>query len=260
MATGITADDCRIALASAKAGVRIIEVNHPSVCLSLGLFGVTTMREAEDNRHRLPLEEVIRKVRALRRVVDEDVYISVAVPGLFTEPIPIQLTKDDFVTLSRAGADGLHVHKANWEDLASIVTSAHESGLLVDAYISDSADKDCLGIPADSEADIRDCAAKMERLGVDCIGLMMGHSFKGENSEEFSAKALRRLKVLSDTVSVPVFAEGGITVNNIDSIKSTGAHVAVVGTFLDDAMKRAMTGAIDQLISSDSSQEVVTDE
>ena len=55
MATGITADDCRIALASVNAGVRIIEVNHPSVCLSMGLYCVTTMRAAEENRHRRPL-------------------------------------------------------------------------------------------------------------------------------------------------------------------------------------------------------------
>ena len=76
MATGITGDDCRIALAAVNAGVRIIEVNHPSVSLCIGLQGVTTMREAEDIRHKLPRIEVYRKIEALRRVVNYDVYIS----------------------------------------------------------------------------------------------------------------------------------------------------------------------------------------
>jgi cyclase len=247
MATGITGDDCRIALAAVKAGVRIIEVNHPSVSLCLGFQGVKTMREAEDIRHQLPRIEVYRKIEALRRVVDDGVYISAAVAGLFTETVPAPMTAEDYGRLAQAGADGLHVHKAKFEDLRDVVTAAHEVGLLVDAYITDSTDKDLLGIPADSDEAVRDTAMRMEQMGVDFVGLIMGQSFRGELSGRFSGKALSRLKAAAKSVSVPVFAEGGVTENNIGEIRDAGAHVAVVGTFIDDVLRKSIADAVRKL-------------
>jgi hypothetical protein len=248
MATGITGDDCRIALAAVNAGVRIIEVNHPSVSLCIGLEGVATMREAEDIRHQLPRIEVYRKIEALRRVLGEGVYISAAVAGLFTEVVPSDLTSEDFWRLAMSGADGLHVHKAAFGDLTSVVNGAHEAGLLVDAYISDSNDMDLLGIPADSDEAVRETAIRMEHLGVDFVGLIMGQSFKGERSGRFSEKALKRLKTVAESVTVPVFAEGGITKHNIEAIRDAGAQVAVVGTFIDDLLKKSMGDAVRRLL------------
>ncbi|UCD79031.1 MAG: thiamine phosphate synthase [Desulfobacterales bacterium] len=247
MATGITADDCRIALAAVNAGVRIIEVNHPSVSLSIGLQGVTTMREAEDIRYQLPRIEIYRKIEALRRVLGDGVYISAAVTGLFTEAVPSDLTPEDYCRLAGAGADGLHVHKATFEDLTAVVNGAHGEGLLVDAYISDSNDEDRLGIPADSDEAVRDTAIRMEQMGVDFVGLIMGQSFKGERSGRFSEKALRRLKAVAESVTVPVFAEGGVTEHNIDQILDAGAQVAVVGTFIDDLLKKNIGDAVRRL-------------
>jgi cyclase len=244
MATGITGDDCRIALAAVNAGVRIIELNHPSVSLCIGLEGVTTMRQAEDIRHKLPRSEVYRKIEALRRVVTDDVYISVAVAGLFVEAVPSVLTAEDYRQLVEAGADGLHVHKATFEDLMAVVNAAHDSGLLVDAYISDSNDRDSLGIPADSDEAVRDTAVKMEQMGVDFIGLIMGQSFQGEGSGRFAKSALRRLTAATKSVSVPVFAEGGVTEENIGEIKDAGAQVAVVGTFIDDMLKKSVADGV----------------
>jgi thiamine monophosphate synthase len=247
MATGITGDDCRIALAAVNAGVRIIEVNHPSVSLCIGLLGVTTMREAEDIRHQLPRIEVHRKIEALRRVVNDDVYISAAVSGLFVEAEPSSLTKEDYHRLAEAGADGLHVHKATFEDLMAVVNAAHGAGLLVDAYISDSNDSDSLGIPADSDEAVCDTAIRMEKMGVDFIGLIMGQSFRGEQSGRFSGKSLSRLKTAAENVRVPVFAEGGITDQNIGEIRDAGAHVAVVGTFIDDVLRNSIADAVRRL-------------
>ena len=247
MATGITGDDCRIALAAVNAGVRIIEVNHPSVSLCIGLEGVTTMRQAEDIRHKLPRNEVYRKIEALRRVVNDDVYISAAVAGLFVEAIPSALTAEDYRQLSGVGADGVHVHKATFEDLMAVVNAAHGAGLLVDAYISDSNDRDSLGIPADSDEAVRNTALKMEQMGVDFIGLIMGQSFKGEGSGRFSKFALRRLTAAAESVSVPVFAEGGVTEDNLDEIKDAGAQVAVVGTFIDDLLKKSIADSVKRL-------------
>lgn len=249
MATGITADDCRVALAAVNTGVRIIEVNHPSISLSMGLFGVRTMRQAEDIRHRLPFQAVVDKIEALRRVIISEVYLSVAVPGLFLEPVPILLRSEDFEQLAVSGADGLHVHKPNFRDLQDIVDEAHTAGLLVDAYISNSQDKDSLGVAADSEKEIESCAARMQEIGVDFIGLMMGQSFQGNTAGEFTANNLRRLEVLAKSTTVPVFAEGGITAQNVGSIKTAGALVAVVGTYIDDIVKQTMTDAIKALFS-----------
>lgn len=248
MATGITGDDCRIALAAVKAGVRIIEVNHPSVSLCIGLQGVTTMREAEDIRHKLPRIEVYRKIEALRRVVADDVYISAAVCGLFVEATPSALTTEDYRQLAKAGADGLHVHKATFEDLIAVVDAAHDAGLLVDAYISDSNDRDRLGIPADSDEEVCDTSLRMEQMGVDFIGLIMGQSFRGKRAGRFSEESLSRLKAAAASVSVPVFAEGGVTDQNIGEIRDAGAHVAVVGTFIDDVLRNSTVDAVRRLV------------
>jgi len=248
MATGITADDCRIAAAAVSAGVRIIELNHPSISLSIGWSGVRTMREAENMRHRLPFSAVVEKIDALRRVIDEEVYLSVAVPGLFLEPVPILRTREDFQALASAGADGLHVHKPDYEDLRDIVEQAHKSGLLVDAYISNTHDKDFLGVPADSEEEIRICSSRMQEIGVDFIGLIMGQSFQGSAAGGFSVESLHWLEVLCSCSAVPVFAEGGITAANAVSIREAGAQVAVVGTYIDDTIKMEMSKAITVLL------------
>ena len=57
---------------------------------------------------------------------------------------------------------------------------------------------------ADTEQEVAHAAGEMEALGVDFIGLMMGHSFKGKDATAFSAAALGRLHALSAAVGVPV--------------------------------------------------------
>jgi thiamine monophosphate synthase len=127
------------------------------------------------------------------------------------------------------------------------VNDAHDAGLLVDAYISDSNDRDSLGIPADSDEAVRNTAKKMEKMGVDFIGLIMGQSFKGEGSGRFAKSALQRLTAAAESVSVPVFAEGGVTEDNLDEVKKAGAQVAVVGTYIDDLLKNSIADSVKRL-------------
>ena len=129
----------------------------------------------------------------------------------------------------------------------AVVNAAHEAGLLVDAYLSDSNDRDSLGIPADSDEEVRDTSIRMEQMGVDFIGLIMGQSFRGERSGRFSKMALRRLTAAAKSVSAPVFAEGGVTEDNIGEIRDAGAQVAVVGTFIDDVLKKSIADAVRRL-------------
>lgn len=53
LATGITGDDARFALAAVQAGARLLVPNHPAVALARGFKGVTNMHDAEDVRHEL---------------------------------------------------------------------------------------------------------------------------------------------------------------------------------------------------------------
>ena len=43
---------------------------------------------------------------------------------------------------------------------------------------------------------------------------------------------------------MPAFAEGGITDHNIEEMRDAGAQVAVVGTFIDDLLKKSMGDAV----------------
>ena len=113
LATGICGDDGRLALAAVQAGAKLLEPNHPAVALARGHRGVSNMHDAEQIRHEIPLQEMARVTHGVRNVVGSDVYITVGIPGGFTEILPVPLKEEDFCTMSNAGADGLHVHKSD---------------------------------------------------------------------------------------------------------------------------------------------------
>lgn len=91
LSTGITGDDARMAKAAVDAGARLLEPNHPAVALARGLRGVNNMHAAEAIRHEVPLAEMASVVSGVRAVVGEDIYITVGVPGGFTEVKPVVL-------------------------------------------------------------------------------------------------------------------------------------------------------------------------
>ena len=240
LSTGITADDARLARAVADAGVRMLEPNHPALALARGLHGVQDMHSAEDVRHEVEMAEVNRVVKGVRAVVGPDLFITVGIPGGFTELDPVELTEHDFATLARAGADGLHTHKASLEDLSEWVDMAHRYGLLVDAYIAHPADRHPFGIPAETPADVAAIGKEMEAIGVDMIGLMTGMSYGGAQAGQIDEEVARRLQALVGAVSVPTLAEGGINVDNHHAFRGTGVNVLVVGTSFDDVARKAV--------------------
>jgi len=256
LSTGITADDARMAKAVVDAGVRMLEPNHPAIALARGLHGVKDMHNAESVRHELDFAELDRVVQGVRGVAGPEVFITVGIPGGFTELQPVDITERHFYNLARAGADGLHTHKASFVDLEAWVGVAHRNGLTVDAYISHPSDRHPFGIEAATPDEVATVARRMEDLGVDMIGLMTGMSYGGAAAGLIPDEIKDRLASLSSAVSVPTLAEGGINTDNFHAFRGTGVNVLVVGTSFDDVARSAVADMASKYIQV--SEEVVT--
>ena len=244
LATGVTGDDARFALAAVEAGARMLEPNHPAVALARGHKGVTSMHAAEEVRHEIDFDEMCRVTAGVRAVVGHEIYITVGVPGSFTETMPTPFTDEQAYALSRAGADGVHTHKSTLADLKDMVELCHKFGLLVDAYIAHPADRHLFGIPAESPQQVADTAKAMQDIGVDLIGLMTGMSYEGFEAGEIPDVVRKRLEALIKVTTVPTLAEGGINPVNFKAFIGTGVNILVVGTAFDDIARKAVTDTV----------------
>ena len=240
LATGITGDDARLALAAVKAGAKLLEPNHPAVALARGHKGVTSMHAAEEIRHEIEFSEMCKVVKGVRAVVGNEIYITAGIPGSFTEVLPTPFTEQMAYELSRAGADGVHTHKSTYEDLIDVVDICHKNGLLVDAYIAHPSDRHLFGIPANTPGEVAEAARRMEEIGVDLIGLMTGMSYEGVAAGDIPQVIKERLQALISNVSVPTLAEGGINAVNYKAFIGTGVNILVVGTAFDDIARKAV--------------------
>jgi len=252
LSTGITGDDARLALAAVEAGARLLEPNHPGVALSRGHQGVRTMNEAEEVRHEITVEEMANVVQGVRNVVGEEIFITVAAPGAFEEKSSVVLSEKDIILLADAGTDGLHIHKASFQSLKEIVDRAHKHGLTVDAYITHPDDTHRFGIPAGTADEVACVAEKMQEIGVDMIGLMLGMSYQGKLAGEVDEDVISRLGALVGAVDVPTLAEGGINFQNASPIAATGVDIIVVGTAIDDKVRESVKEGIRTLLNSTS--------
>lgn len=240
LATGITGDDARFALAAVQAGARLLEPNHPALALARGHRGVSTMHDAEDVRHEIAMEEMVKVVAGVRAVVGPDIFITVGVPGSFTETMPTPFTDEHAYALSRAGADGVHTHKSTIEDLKDVVDLCHKYGLLVDAYVAQASDRHLFGVPAETPEQVAETAKRMQDIGVDLIGLMTGMSYEGVAAGDIASPVRARLEALLKSVTVPTLAEGGINATNFKAFIGTGVNILVVGTAFDDIARKAV--------------------
>ncbi|MEA4811000.1 MAG: hypothetical protein VB108_00330 [Anaerolineaceae bacterium] len=249
LATGITGDDARMALAAVKAGARLLEPNHPAVALARGYKGVNSMHEAEALRHEIPFKEMCKVTKGVRAVVGPEPYITVGVPGSFTETMPMPFTLEQATQLALAGADGVHTHKSTFEDLKEVIEICHANGLLVDAYIAHPRDRHLFGIPAEGPDQVSETAKRMQDIGTDFIGLMTGMSYEGVAAGQIPDIIKERLEALMKAVSVPTLAEGGINLNNFRAFKGTGVNILVVGTSFDDAAKAAVAKGVESYLA-----------
>jgi hypothetical protein len=208
------------------------------------------MHNAENVRHELDLAEINRVVAGVRAVAGPDIFITVGIPGGFTELQPVDLVESNFYDLARAGADGLHTHKASFPDLGAWVEVAHRYGLTVDAYIAQPGDRHPFGIQAGTPEDVAMTARRMEDMGVDMIGLMTGMSYEGADAGEIPDSIKDRLAALTSAVSVPTLAEGGINADNFQAFRGAGVDIIVVGTSFDDVARRAVADTAARYINA----------
>lgn len=244
-------EDPRIVRAAMEAGVTLFEMNHASGALRMGLNGYTRMCDAELVRYQTDLGMMLETIRALRRVNGDSFFLTVAVPGLFTEVVPVPFTDDMALALSEAGADCLHVHKNGLDDLKQIVSIAKRNGLLVEAYITHPASQDAqlrfseespsiefLGIEAETPEDAARVGKQMEEMGVDLIGFVTGITYS-VNAGQIPALSLEKLRALSEAVSVPVVVEGGLNLSNYQAV-GQAASILMISTGIEHLLWRKL--------------------
>lgn len=249
LSTGITGDDARMAKAAVDGGVTMLEPNHPAVVLARGYKGVSSMHEAEKIRHEITVDQMAEVTHGVRNVVGKDIYITVGIPGGFTETVPTPLKDEDFLKMARAGADGLHTHKSSLNDLEELVKSAHRYGLCVDAYIGLPTDRHTFGIAAEKPEEVAKVAKSMESIGVDMIGMMTGMSYEGIEAGQIHPELKERICAMVEAVKVPTLAEGGINLDNFKAFKDTGVNILVIGTAIDGMAGKAITAAVEDFLN-----------
>lgn len=249
LSTGITGDDARMAKAVVDAGIKMLEPNHPAVALARGYKGVTTMHAAEQVRYGITVAQMAEVTQGVRNVVGKDIYITTGIPGGFTEILPIPLADEDFLMMSRAGADGLHTHKSSLYDLEELVKKAHKYGLCVDAYIGLPTDLHTFGISAEKPEEVAQLARQMEEVGTDMIGLMTGMSYEGIDAGQIPEVLKERLCAMVEAVKVPTLAEGGINIDNFRAFKDTGVNILVIGTAIDGMAGKAVAAAAREFLN-----------
>ena len=249
LSTGITGDDARMAKAAVDGGVTMLEPNHPAVVLARGYKGVSSMHEAEKIRHEITVDQMAEVTHGVRNVVGKDIYITVGIPGGFTETVPTPLKDEDFLKMAGAGADGLHTHKSSLNDLEELVKSAHKYGLCVDAYIGLPTDRHTFGIAAEKPEEVAKVAKSMESIGVDMIGMMTGMSYEGIEAGQIHPELKERICAMVEAVKVPTLAEGGINLDNFKAFKDTGVNILVIGTAIDGMAGKAITAAVEDFLN-----------
>lgn len=246
MLGGIMATDMRIANASYKGGCRIFEPNHPAMALQMGLYGVKTMNEAELIRHLVPIERMVCAVEGLRDVLGNDIFITCAVRGTFTEEQPVPFTQEDALRLAYAGADCIHTHKSTIEDIKEITGYAHNAGLLCEAYITTD---DTFGVQAPTNESLLQAIKDYEEAGVDLLGLCTGMIYQGQGATGFSEECLQRIALFIENTSVVKVLEGGIKPGNIGAVKKLGFDILVMSTALDNIVQDATEKTVSELLT-----------
>lgn len=249
LSTGITGDDARLARAAVEAGATMLEPNHPAVVLARGHRGITVMHDAENFRHEISIDQMAEVTRGVRAVVGEDIYITVGIPGSFTERKPVILTDEDMEKMSLAGANGIHCHKSCIEDLEDVIKMAHKYGLCVDAYIGLPTDRHIFGLPAETPEEVVRVARQMESVGTDMIGMMTGMSYEGVEAGQIPSVLKERLCAMVESVGVPTLGEGGINLTNYRAFKETGVNILVIGTSIDKVVEKAAKDVINDFLN-----------
>ena len=234
------------------SGVKFLEITHGSIYLAHNpprkdlAFG--GRYESLLASYGVPVEELARRIRELRPALGQDIFLNVAAAGTFNQIGPARFDDNAAFLLSQAGADGIHFHKSDLDELAGLVNIAHRHGLLAEAYINRDLGEthpfSYMGIRAESPKDVRTAVRDLEGIGVDIVGLMFSvdpeyYSQVGA-TDRLPPDVRKRVKALVETATVTTSVEGQITEGNARELRGLGANILVLGTQFDLAIQEAI--------------------
>jgi hypothetical protein len=240
-----------------QSGMRMLEITHGAIYMEHNpprtRVGSGGRYETLMSSYGVPVEELAKRIREIRPALS-DIFLNVAAPGTFNQIGPAKFDERSAFLLSQAGADGIHCHQSNLDELAVLVELAHGSGLLVEAYINrfmgETNPFSYMGIPAETPREVRRAVRDMESIGVDTIGLMFSVDpkyYSQEGSTETLTSDVRdRIKALTAAATVPTSIEGQITPGNAREIRELGANILVLGTVFDLAIEEAIKRVVDE--------------
>lgn len=234
-----------------ESGMKILEITHGSLYLAKNPPRTRVHEggryEALKASYGVPVEELAAKIREIRPALG-DIFLNVGAPGTFNQIGPTFFTDESAFLLSQAGADGIHTHQSNLEELAEIVDRAHRYGLLVEGYINrwlgPTHPFSYMGIPAETPSQVATAARDMDRIGVDIVGLMFSadpqYYSQAGASDELPAEVRERLRALRRATDLPISVEGQITPQNAQEIHRLGGNILVLGSVFDIAIEDAI--------------------
>ena len=168
----------------------------------------------------------ILQVRAKDAHTPQRVEMALAVIGVaMPRNVPV-IVNDDIDAAFESGADGVHLGQEDW----SAIPKSERADRLANMRI--------VGLSTHSVAQ----ALQAERDGANYIGV--GPVFATATKPHVAPVGLDLLREVAGRVAVPFFAIGGITLDNLDAVRATGAtRVAVVSAILSapDVAKAAAT-------------------
>jgi cyclase len=240
-----------------RSGLRMLEITHGSIYLA---HHPPRTDVASGGRYEslmvsygVPVEELAARIRELRPALGSDVFLNVAAGGTFNQIGPALFDDHAAFLLSRAGADGIHTHKSDLEELAELVDRAHRHGLLAEAYVNRDLGEthpfSYMGVRAEAPADVAAAVRDLEAIGVDIVGLMFSvdpRYYSQEGATETLPPDVRaRAEALIGAATVPTSIEGQITPGNARELRALGANILVLGTQFDIEIEAAIKRVVD---------------
>jgi len=234
------------------SGVRMLEITHGSIYLSQNpprrdvAFG--GRYESLMSSYGVPVGELAARIRQLRPALGPDIFLNVAAGGTFNQIGPARFDDEAAFLLSQAGADGIHFHKSDLDELAGLIEIAHANGLLAEAYVNRDLGEthpfSYMGLRAETPAEVAAAARDLESAGADIVGLMFSvdpQYYSQEGATDALPPDVRaRVEALVATATVPTSVEGQITPGNAREIRALGAGILVLGTQFDLEIQAAI--------------------
>lgn len=164
--------------------------------------------------------------------IPEDEYIKKAVSLLrVTKKYNVPLIINDNVTVAYAlGADGVHLGQSDGEPVAARKILGGKA---------------IIGVTAKTVEQ----AVRAQTAGADYLG--SGAMFVSSTKPDAAAMSAETLRDICSSVSIPVYAIGGITAENCSALKNTGiAGIAAVSSVFDSISAEGITDNAKKLLNA----------